>query len=303
MVDEGVAKAHALARDRWLWVSGGGSLSLLREAKDAVDEFGAIGAGTHASSISYYSFLSLVPLLALCISLISIVGIDEREVYGFLMALVPDALNDLIASLVSEAYRQSGLAFSISTLSLVWSASKGAKALRAGLNAAYGEEENRNPIVVTIISIAAVVAMGVLIAAAMWLIFGNSLLHILSQSVSGLQPLDGLTELIDLIATMAAGVFMIALCFTFLPAGNRSFKAQLPGAACALVGCGIFSFGFRLYVEYIASSSNLYGSLATIALLLLWMYFVFFILVAGGFINRYLRERLIKGESSPADAL
>ena len=94
----------------------------------------------HASSIAYYSFLSLVPLLALCISLISIVGIDEQEVYTFLMALFPDAFNGLIASLVTEAYKQSGLAFSVSTLSLVWSASKGAKALRAGLNAAYGEK-------------------------------------------------------------------------------------------------------------------------------------------------------------------
>ena len=218
------------------------------------------------------------------------------------MALVPDALNGLIASLVSEAYKQSGLAFSISTLSLVWSASKGAKALRAGLNAAYGEEENRNPIAVTIISIVAVVAMGILIAAAMWLIFGNSLLHMLSQYFSGLQPLDGLTELVDLILTLAAGVLMIALCFTFLPAGKRGLKAQLPGAACALVGCGVFSFGFRLYVDYVVTSSNLYGSLATIALLLLWMYFVFFILVVAGFINRYLLESLTRGEDSPAGA-
>ena len=289
-------------RETVVLVSGGGGLNhLLREAKDAIAEFGAINAGTHASSIAYYSFLSLVPLLALCISLISIVGIDEQAVYGFLMALFPDALNGLIASLVTEAYKQSGLAFSVSTLSLVWSASKGAKALRAGLNAAYGEQENRNTVVVTIISIVAVVAMGVLIAAAMWLIFGNSLLHILSRSFPGLQPLDGLTELADLIATLAAGVFMIALCFTCLPAGSRNLRAQLPGAACALVGCGIFSFGFRLYVDHIASSSNLYGSLATIALLLLWMYFVFFILVVGGFVNRYLTERSLSRESSPAD--
>lgn len=276
-------------------------MNLLKEAKEAFEEFDAIGADTHASSIAYYSFLSLVPLLALCISLISIVGIDEQQVYSFLIVLFPDALNGLIASLVSEAYRQSGLAFSVSTISLLWSASKGAKALRAGLSAAYGEQENRNPIVVTIISIAAVVAMGVLIAAAMWLIFGNSLLHILSQYVSGLQPLGGLTELVDLVATLAAGVFMIALCYTFLPAGKRSFRAQLPGAACALVGCGIFSFGFRLYVDYIATSSNLYGSLATIALLLLWMFFMFFILVVGGFVNRYLTERATSREGSPTE--
>ena len=54
----------------------------------------------------------------------------------------------------------------------------------------------------------------------------------------------------------------------------------------SLIGCGLLSFGFRVYVDWFADYTVLYGSIAAIAMLLFWMYFVFFILVAGGFINR-----------------
>lgn len=202
-----------------------------------------VSTATHASSIAYYAFLSLVPLLALCISLISFTGISQLDVYTFLTALVPDALSDFVNALVSDAFDRSGLAFSLSTLSLLWSASKGAKAMRVGLNAAYREREERNAVVVAVISIVAVIVMGVLLAATMWLIFGDSLLHTFARHIPSLQNHHTITAFTNIAITVVAGVFALALCYTFLPAGNRRFAAQLPGAAFALVGCGALSLG------------------------------------------------------------
>jgi membrane protein len=127
----------------------------------------------------------------------------------------------------------------------------------------------------------------------MWLVFGNSMLHALSQHISGLEPLDGVSELVNMLETLFAGVFALGLCYTFLPAGKRRFVSQLPGAACATVGCGILTFGYRIYVDNFANSTMLYGSMAAVALLLFWMYLVFCILIAAGFLNRYLQERRV----------
>jgi len=269
---------------------GGGDLTLLTKARSIWKEFAAVGAATHASSIAYYTFLSLVPLLALCISLVSLVGISEQEVYSLLTAFVPDALSDLAHALVTDAYDRSGIALSLSSLSLLWSASKGAKALRVGLNAAYAERETRNAVVVVGISILAELVMGILIAAAMWLVFGNSVLRALSQHIPGLQEHDAVLEFADLVGTLAAGMLIIALCYTHLPAGSRRLKGQLPGAVFSLVGCGVLSIGFRVYVDRVANYTVLYGSIATVAMLLFWMYLVFYIVVAGGFVNRHLQE-------------
>lgn len=275
---------------------GGDGLSLLQKVRKMWTSFSGTAASTHASSIAYYSFFSIVPLLALGISIISLVGISKQEVYGLLTAFVPDAMGDLVHTLVSDAYDRSDLAFSLSTLSLIWSASKGAKALRTGLNAAYGRQENRNAVVVAAISIVTVLALDVLIAAGLWLVFGNSLLHGLSQHFPDLEVHNSVLELVDLVGTLAAGVLLFALCYTYLPAGQRRLKAQLPGAVCALVGCAALSFGFRVYVDHIANYTLLYGSIATVALLLFWMYLVFYIVMAGGFVNRYLHD---KGPSGP----
>ena len=163
--------------------------------------------------------------------------------------------------------------------------------MRVGLNAAYREREERNAVVVAVISIVAVIVMGVLLAATMWLIFGDSLLHTFARHIPSLQNHRTITAFANIAITVVAGVFALALCYTFLPAGNRRFVAQLPGAAFALVGCGALSFGFRLYVDQFGNYTLLYGSLATVALLLFWMYLLFCILIAGGFLNHRLAQR------------
>lgn len=265
-------------------------MSLLREAQIFWQDFGGIDADTHASSIAYYTFLSLVPLLVLCISLTSMTGVSVQGIFDLLAPFIPDALGDLAHALATDAYERSGMAFSLSTLSLIWSASRGTKALRTGLNAAYAEEETRGPAAVAVISVVAVVALGTMIAATMWLVFENRVLYALSQLLSNLQLDDEFMGLTSLGALLAAGVLILALCYTYLPAGNRRMRQQLPGTVFALVGCGILSYAFRAYVNNVASYTVLYGSLATVALLLLWMYALFFILLAGGYINRRLGE-------------
>ena len=57
---------------------------------------------------------------------------------------------------------------------------------------------------------------------------------------------------------------------------------QLPGAVFGAVAWGALALGFRIYVEHFSNVTVLYGSIATIALLLMWMYFVSYIFIAGG---------------------
>ena len=104
-------------------------------------------------------------------------------------------------------------------------------------------------------------------------------------------------EFLEAAALLIAGVLALALCYTWLPMGTRRFSAQLPGAACALIGCAVLSYGFRLYVDHLANYNVIYGSLATVAMLLFWMYLIFYVLIAGAFINRHLQERALAAES------
>lgn len=79
--------------------------------------------------------------------------------------------------------------------------------------------------------------------------------------------------------------------YTFLPVGKRRAIDQLPGAVFTSLACGVLTYGFRFYVDSYASYSSFYGSLATVAFFLYWLYLLGYILILGGFINWYRENR------------
>ena len=93
-------------------------------------------------------------------------------------------------------------------------------------------------------------------------------------------------------------VAMFASVYKALPNNKPSFLAQLPGAVLSAVAWYVFSIGLSIYVKYF-NGFSMYGSLTTIALLMLWLYFCIYIFLLCGEVNdlygRYfsawLRER------------
>ena len=263
----------------------------LRKAKKLWAEFATIRAETHASSIAYFTFLSLIPLLILCISLVTMIGFGESEVTEFLCAIVPDTFDAFVRTLVNDAFRQSGVAFSLSTITLLWTASQGIRALYGGLNAAYGEQEERNALVVVAISVGMAVAFGVLLTTTIYLVFGDTVVRAASSAIPELESQKAILNVVNSAAMATLGTVVLAACYTYLPSGSRRFVEQLPGAAVASLACGVLTVGFHVYVDNFSNFDALYGSLSTVALFLFWMYIVSYILIACAFLNRALSSR------------
>ncbi|MBS5724524.1 MAG: YihY/virulence factor BrkB family protein, partial [Clostridiales bacterium] len=60
------------------------------------------------------------------------------------------------------------------------------------------------------------------------------------------------------------------------------------GAIFAALGWVLFSYFYSLYIQYFPSASYLYGSLAAIVFLMLWLYICMMILIYGAEINKYI---------------
>ncbi|HAM14533.1 MAG TPA: hypothetical protein DCP91_01435 [Eggerthellaceae bacterium] len=258
----------------------------LKKAKALWEEFSGIAAETHASSIAYFVFLSLIPLLTLNISIATMAGLDERQVVEFFSAIAPDTFDDFAKTLIGDAYKQSGLAFSLSTVTLLWTASRGIKALHSGLTAAYGVQEQRGPVAVAVICMGMAIILGILLAATIFLVFGGPVLRAMAWLVPGLEQRGDVLNALNAAAMAVLGTVALGLCYTYLPDGSRRFAAQLPGAVIASLSCGVLTLGFHVYVDNFCNSEALYGSIATIALFLFWMFLVSQILIVGAFLNR-----------------
>ena len=178
------------------------------------------------------------------------------------------------------------------------------KALWAGfsnVNAAYGAEEHRSVPVLAGTSVVAAIILGALLAATIYLIFSGNVLRAIAALVPGFQHQDNVFNLLNTVAMAAVGILALGACYAYLPAGKRRFAAQLPGAILASLACGVLTVGFRVYVDNFCNFDALYGSIATVALFLFWMYLVSYIFIVGGFANRTLEDyRTNLQNASPA---
>ena len=252
--------------------------------------FGSKHPGTGASSVAFYCFMAVVPMLVLFACLMPRNGVSVQSLIRFLQDLVPDAMDEFVAEVVREAYAHADVAMSVSILSLLYVASQFTTAIIYALNVIYDVEDHRGYPKLVLISLLYTSVFMILLSLVVYLIFGRKFLLILNSLVPGVEiPGTVATAITSLILAFLAE-FLFAAIYKFLPAGHRSFREQMPGAAFCTCGWYLFSFAFRIYVDHFNRFSKFYGSLATIALFLFWLYCIFYMLLAGGFVNRHVEE-------------
>jgi membrane protein len=75
-----------------------------------------------------------------------------------------------------------------------------------------------------------------------------------------------------------------------LPDRENTFRKSLPGALVASLGWMGFSRLYSVYVRYVSSYSNIYGSVYAVALSMLWLYCCVTILFYGGLLNKFIEN-------------
>ena len=122
------------------------------------------------------------------------------------------------------------------------------------------------------------------------LVFGNSL----QKSLTLWQPwLGRLIAQIIGARTLTAFLFLMAVflaLYKVLPNRKATFKSQMPGAFLTAVAWMVFSYAFSLYYTFFPNTLNMYGSFATIILIMLWMYICMNIVLYGAEVNAYFEN-------------
>ena len=76
------------------------------------------------------------------------------------------------------------------------------------------------------------------------------------------------------------------------------FGEVLPGALTAAVGWSVFSWAFSTWVS-VTGSYGTYGSLVTVVVVMLWLYYCQYILLLSACLNRALPKLRRRGEPEP----
>ena len=164
-------------------------------------------------------------------------------------------------------------------------------AIRCGLNKVYDKEEQRTYPVIHLISIGYTIAVILLFIVMLFLVFAGRVSRFLIERMPDVFDKTVTIELWQRVLIAMLMILILALIFTFVPTGRRNFVKQLPGAVLVAIMWNIFSLLFSIYVEGYNTYTMFYGSLGTIAMFLFWLYWCFYILLIGGYFNRFCGDR------------
>lgn len=243
-----------------------------------------------AAQSAFFIILSIIPFLMLFISLVQYTPISESLVMETVQRTMPGYISPFLISVIHEIYNRSIGLISVTAIVAIWAAAKGIQYLSGGLNAVYDIEETRNyfslrlrAMLYTLVLVIAIVL------SLMLLIFGNSIQSLLVQYLPIVGRLTKVVLSLRTLIMLAVFILFFAILFKMLPNRKATLKSQLPGSVLCALAWSIFSYGLSVYVDYF-NGFSMYGSLTTIVLVMLWLYFCMYILLICGEINNILED-------------
>ena len=248
--------------------------------------------GAYAAQTAYFIMLSFFPFIILLVTLIRYTSITPADVYEAARAIFPASMDSFILSLINEVYSKTAVTVSVSAIVAAWSAGKGFLALMRGMNTIYNVEERRNYIILRLRSaLYTVVFVIAIILSLVVLVFGNSIHEAAVEHMPFLAVVTGMIVRLKGIVGVCFLTVVFMLLYRFVPNRRARLLSQAPGALFSSVCWYLFSIGFSIYVEYSPGISNMYGSLTTIVLVMLWLYFCMYIILLGAEINSYFEDQ------------
>jgi membrane protein len=239
-----------------------------------------------AAGVAFYGFLALVPALIAVVSIYGLVadpGDIERFVRDSGSSLPAEVQNFLIYQLTQIANANGGGVTTAAVIAIVvalWSASGGMAALITGIHVAFEQEEPKGFVVkrgkALLLTLAAIVFLG----AVMFLsVAVRPLLDHADVGTAG-RVLLGILGWLLLAAVVIVGIGLLYR-FSVKDSSTAWLGFLTVGTVTAAVAWLVVSGLFAAYTATFASYGKTYGALASIVVVLLWLWLSSLVVLIG----------------------
>ena len=271
--------------------------------KRTVGEFQEDNLTDWAGTLTYYGLLALFPAVIVLVSIVGLVGDPESTT---------DTLTDIVTKIgpgsaantfegpikqVTESRATAGFALIASTLVALWSASGYLGAFIRASNVIYETREGRpfwklRPLqllmTLVVVLLLAVMALGVVLT--------GPIVSDVADPIGVSDTAISIWNYAKWVLIALLFVLMIGLIYYASPnVKQRGFKWISAGGLVALVVWLVASAGFALYVSQFGSYNKVYGSLAGVVIILIWMWLTNLAILFGHELNAE-RERDVQLE-------
>jgi membrane protein len=267
-----------------------------------------------AAQMAYLLLFALAPGLLFLWHLLGLFGTDPAKLHQMFVILqsfmppdpkVQDILDTAVASVVVTG--SSGLLANVGIVVGIYFGTVFIATISRALTETHGVREDPHWWSKYIISFLLLFWFGIIILFCFnAMLFGETLAGIAEVNFQLKIPLQEWVAALNLPFTAVALIILALLLYLLTPANYLTLRQALPGAIFFSVGWVIATKLFQVYVAKYDRYNPTYLALASIIVLLTWMYLTCLLLLLGGKLNAILRrerERMREARSrGPAPA-
>jgi len=236
--------------------------------------------------LAFFLLLSIIPLVALIASIASNFSISIET----LMELVSETFPTEIASFVNEAIGGKSMNFNIAVfyISAFILASNGPHSMIIGSNLIY-KVDNKDYLTRRIKALFMTVVLVILITFMLLVpAYGDKIVILITDFINNNTITNTITTLYGILKYPISFIlifFCIKLLYTMAPDKTIKSKNTTYGAMFTTITWILSTEVYSFYVTEFARYNLLYGSIANLLILLLWVYILSYIFVLGMALN------------------
>ena len=244
---------------------------------------------TRAASISFSFFLAIFPFTIFLLTIIAYVPIDnfQAELIHLLESIVPPktwvAIDKTLTDIIE--IKRGGLA-SLGFVLALFFANNGVNSILTSFNATFHSIAIRNFFSQLFASMLLTIVLSILFIISVSLIIFSEVMVKRLEVLEIVSRFEGqMLGFAQIIVLLALIFFSITLLYYYGPANRKEYRFFSPGALLSTLLLWGTSYGFAAYVANIASYNQIYGSIGTLIIILLWSYVNSIVLLIGFELN------------------
>jgi membrane protein len=251
-----------------------------------------------AAQMAYLLLFALAPGLLFLWHLLGLFGTDPAKLHQMFLLFkgfippdpkVQDILDTAVASVVVTG--SSGLLANVGIILGIYFGTVFIATISRALSHTHGVREDSHWWSKYIISFLLLFWFGILILFSFnAIVFGETLAGIAEVNLQLNVPLQEWVAALNLPFTAVALIFLALLLYLLTPENYLTIRQALPGAIFFSIGWIIATKLFQVYVARYDRYNPTYLALASIIVLLTWMYLTCLLLLLGGKLNAILRR-------------
>lgn len=263
---------------------------------------------TRASSIAFKFFVALFPAIIFLFTLIPYIPIEnfQNELLATIKGMLPINFYFIVESTIQDiVLRQNGGLLSIGFIMALYFSADGLLGMITAFNNTMHSIETRTLFKQYVVSFLLVLILVVILLISVGAMVGGSevLNYLKEQEILSGGFTFYLIKISKWIVVVMMVFFTVSFIYYLAPAPKTKFRFISAGSTLATLLFIATTAGFNYYVDQFSRYNALYGSIGTLIIIMMWIYFNSLVLIIGFELNASIAGARNQRQKEDADSL